>query len=89
MQELVRDELLTVAAARERFGVVIDPVTLEIDERETDALRDRRAGAELPLWLPLQAGEGDYWKQRYREGDELVWETMPPALKLGLSPEAR
>ena len=90
VQELVRDELLTVAVARERFGVVIDPGTLEVDERETEALRSHpRAGAELPLWLPLQAGEGDYWKQRYREGDELVWETMPPALKLGLSPEAR
>ena len=90
VQELVRDELLTIAAARERFGVAIDPDTLEVDERETDALRHRRgAGADTPLWLPLQAGEGEFWKERYREGDELVWETMPPALKLGLSPEAR
>ena len=90
VQELVRDELLTVSAARERFGVAIDPVTLEVDEGETEALRsERRAAADTPLWLPLQAGEGEYWKERYREGDELVWETMPPALRLGLSPEAR
>ena len=90
VQELVRDELLTATAARARFGVAIDPVTLEVDERETDALRRQRpAEADQPLWLPLQAGAGDYWKHRYREGDELVWETMPPALRLGLSPEAR
>ena len=90
MQELVQDELLTVAAARERFGVAIDPVTLEVDEGETVALRGRRGGeAEPPLWLPQGAGEAEYWKERYRDGDELVWETMPAALRLGLSAEAR
>ena len=90
VRELVVDELLTVTAARERFGVAIDPVTLEIDEGETDTLRRRRGSAvEQPLWLPQKAGEGEYWKERFREGDELVWETMPTALRLGLSPEAR
>ena len=90
VRELVVDELLTVAAARERFGVAIDPVTLEIDEGETDTLRRGRGSAvEQPLWLPQKAGEGEYWKERFREGDELVWETMPTALRLGLSPEAR
>jgi N-methylhydantoinase B len=39
----VKDEKLTVAAAREQYGVVIDPQSLSVDWEKTVALRQRRA----------------------------------------------
>jgi len=41
--EDVLDEYVSVAAARERYGVVIDPVTSTLDEAATLALRQRLA----------------------------------------------
>jgi N-methylhydantoinase B len=38
----VKDEKLTVAAAREQYGVVIDPQSLSVDWGKTVALRQRR-----------------------------------------------
>ena len=90
VRELVRGEYLTVRAARERFGVAIDPDTRRVDEARTRALRrGRRRPVAGPPWLPRGPGEGDFWKTRCREGDALARETMPAALRLGLSPEAR
>ena len=90
VRELVRDEYVSARAARERFGVVIDPDTLEMDEAETRALRERmREEAGEVLWLPATPGAGEFWKTRFREGDRLVTEEVPVALELGLSPEAR
>jgi N-methylhydantoinase B/oxoprolinase/acetone carboxylase alpha subunit len=40
----VRDELVTVEGAREHYGVVIDPGTLEVDEEATSAERALRRG---------------------------------------------
>jgi N-methylhydantoinase B/oxoprolinase/acetone carboxylase alpha subunit len=37
----VRNELVSLEAARDVYGVVLDPATLEIDPSETDALRSR------------------------------------------------
>ena len=88
--ELVRNEYLTRQAARERFGVVVDPDASVVDENATRALRDARLPAgEMPLWLPREPSAAEFWKTRYRDGDEIVVEKMPTALKLGLSPEAR
>jgi hypothetical protein len=39
----VKDEKLTIAAAREQYGVVIDPQSLSVDWEKTTALRQRRA----------------------------------------------
>jgi hypothetical protein len=39
----VRDEKITVEFARREHGVVIDPVTLEVDEAATARLRAGRA----------------------------------------------
>jgi N-methylhydantoinase B len=39
----VRDGLVSVAAARERYGVIVDPDTLELDEAATARLRTRGA----------------------------------------------
>ena len=90
VRELVRDEYFSARAARERFGVVIDPDTLEVDEARTRALRERmREEAGEVLWLPTTPGAGEFWKTRFREGDRLVTEEVPVALELGLSPEAR
>ena len=36
----VRDELISVEAARERYGVVIDPADLTLDEEATRLLRE-------------------------------------------------
>ena len=90
VRDLVRNEYFSLRAARERFGVVIDPDTLEVDEAETRALRARMGeeAAEV-LWLPATPGAGEFWKTRFREGDRLVTEEKPVALELGLSPEAR
>jgi N-methylhydantoinase B/oxoprolinase/acetone carboxylase alpha subunit len=41
--EDVLDEYVSVTAARERYGVVIDPVTSTLDEAATLALRQRLA----------------------------------------------
>jgi N-methylhydantoinase B len=35
----VRDGLVTEASARERYGVVIDPGTMAVDEQKTETLR--------------------------------------------------
>ena len=37
----VQDGYVSLAAARERYGVVLDPVSLEIDQAATAALRRR------------------------------------------------
>ncbi len=37
--EEVRDELISIAKAREAYGVVIDPMSLEIDREETEKRR--------------------------------------------------
>ena len=90
VRELVRDELVSSEMARERFGVAIDPDTLVVDEAETEALRGRmRETRDRSLSLPTGPGAGEFWKTRFRDGDELVVEETPVALKLGLSPEAR
>ena len=90
VQALVRGEYFSVDAARERFGVVLDPQSLEIDADETASLREQmRAAAPDVLALPAEGGAGVFWKTRFRDGDELVVETIPVALQLGLSAEAR
>ena len=90
VRELVRDEFVSAAAAADRFGVVIDPDTLDIDEDATITLRTKkREVAPDSLWLPTGPGAGEFWKTRFRDGDELVVEETPVALQLGLSPEAR
>ena len=84
------DELVSPKMARERFGVVLDPEALTVDEDATEALRHRmRKTADRSLSLPTGPGAGEFWKTRFRDGDELVVEETPVALKLGLSPEAR
>ena len=90
VRELVEGGYVSVAAARDRFGVEIDPATLEIDRVATARLRGARPSApEEPLWLPAHAGTGDEWKRHFRDGDDLARESMPKALQIGLSPEAR
>ncbi len=38
----VRDGLVSLEAAHEVYGVVLDPVTFEVDERATEAARKER-----------------------------------------------
>jgi N-methylhydantoinase B len=40
--EEVRNEIISLAGARRDYGVVVDPVTFDVDEAETDKLRGRR-----------------------------------------------
>ena len=42
VREDVRDGLISVHAAREEYGVVIDPTTCEVDQHATDMLRRER-----------------------------------------------
>ena len=90
VRELVRGGYVSATAAREHFGVVIDAESFEVDEPACEVLRGKMRETESDsIWLPTEAGSGHYWKTRFREGDEIVGEVMPTALKLGLSPEAR
>lgn len=47
--EEVRDELLSIEKAKEDYGVVIDPKTLEVNMGETNKLRKRKKSARLIL----------------------------------------
>ena len=65
-----------------------DNLTIRYDE--TEKLRDiKRKKETSDPWSPIMPGMGEFWKTRFRNGDELVYEEMPMSLKLGLSPEAR
>ena len=90
VKNLVRDGYFSIETAESAFGVILDKSTLEIDEKATASCRrNKRLGQSSSIWLPVGPGEGLFWKTRFREGDELVQETTPTALQLGLSPEAR
>jgi hypothetical protein len=41
----VADEKVSITAAREEYGVVLDPATLSVDERATVALRASMRGS--------------------------------------------
>ncbi|MDP6427463.1 MAG: hypothetical protein QGH73_07525 [Rhodospirillales bacterium] len=43
VREDLRNELVSVETARDVYKVVIDPVTFEIDDKETRALRAKKA----------------------------------------------
>ena len=42
----VLDEFVSLAAAREQYGVVINPATMQVDEAATAALRRERSRKE-------------------------------------------
>jgi len=38
----VRDGLISLESARKDYGVIIDPKTFEVDQLETESLREKR-----------------------------------------------
>ena len=90
VKKLVRDGYFSTAIAESAFGVILDKNTLEVDQKATASCRrKKKLGEASSIWLPDGPGAGLFWKTRFREGDELIQETTPTALQLGLSPEAR
>lgn len=57
----VADERVSVAQARESYGVVIDPATLKVDEGATESLRgELRAKRQSGEWSTPQSGYRDW-----------------------------
>jgi len=65
----VLDEYISVETAREVYGVVIDPRTLQLDETATRALRAKR----------LQANGDGTTREEERAARETGSDAVPPA----------
>ena len=53
VEDDVRQGYVSIEAAREQYGVVIDPVSMKADAAATDALRARMRAMGLPKDQPL------------------------------------
>ncbi len=90
VKDLVKCEYVSIQAAKKYFGVVLKEDSLAISVDETKKLREKKKNQETTdPWSPMKPAAGEFWKTRFREGDDLIFEEMPMSLKLGLSPEAR
>ena len=58
VRELVRGGYLSAEAARDRFGVVIDAETFEVDDATTSVLCCENRTSADSIWLPTEAGAG-------------------------------
>ncbi len=70
----VRDEIISIEAARDIYGVVVDPMSFALDEAATEALRAEIAAArgELPVVQPTQPDAATWLEGHMREGDEYL-----------------
>jgi N-methylhydantoinase B len=70
----VRDEFVSVAAAREEYGVIVDPKTYKVDYKGTQELRDkiRRERGELQLVSPTKPGHSTTLREMMTEEDEYL-----------------
>ena len=90
VRDLVKNGYVSIEAAEETFGVVLAANSFDVNEQKTAELRKRlQLKANYEPWSPMKAGVGEFWKTRFRPGDELVNEEMPMSLQLGLSAESR
>jgi N-methylhydantoinase B len=77
--EHVRDQIITLATARGVYGVVMDPLTFEVDEPATQACRAKIAAArgELPISQPTGPNAATWLKENMREGDNYLLDPLP------------
>jgi N-methylhydantoinase B len=74
VQAGVRDEMIGLEAAREIYGVVLDPRSLALDLRATHRLRQEIAGerGDLELVTPNVPSASRWLQDHMREGDEFL-----------------
>ena len=74
VQAGVRDEIISLEAAQEIYGVVLDPKTLALDLRATLRLRQRIASrrGDLELVTPNCPSASRWLRDHMREGDEFL-----------------
>jgi N-methylhydantoinase B len=74
----VRDEIISVRAARADYGVVIDPATLEVHYAATEELRKELAKSrESNLIVPSTADFATFYKELMRSGDTFELNPRP------------
>ncbi|HTY54992.1 MAG TPA: hydantoinase B/oxoprolinase family protein, partial [Candidatus Binataceae bacterium] len=74
----VRDEIISLAAARDQYGVVLDPKTLKLDLHATEQLRKELAKSRTHvLIVPATADYATYYKTLMRPGDRFELNPRP------------
>ncbi len=75
----VRDEIISLATARDIYGVVLDPDTLAVDQEATVKLREKIAAERGPLSeiTPTKPGAATWLQEHIREGDEYLLDPQP------------
>lgn len=77
VQADVRDGFISLTSAREDYGVVLTPGSLEIDERATAGLRERPRETEQ-LVEPTVASASTFYKSLVGRNDTLELDASPP-----------
>lgn len=74
VREDVRNEFISPGAAREDYGVVLDPESLEVDTEATEGLRDtmRKSRRELPVISPTKPNQATLLKTMMTRKDEYI-----------------
>lgn len=69
-----RDEVISLAAVREEYGVVLHPITYAIDYEATEKLRSKLKSerSALPLVAPMEPGNATMTRRMMTERDEWV-----------------
>jgi len=77
--EHVRDEIISLATARDVYGVLMDPATFELDESATVERRSKLAleRGTLPMLQPTEPDSATWLKDNMREGDNYLLDPLP------------
>lgn len=75
----VRDEIISLATARDVYGVVLHPDTLAVEQEATVKLRAKIAAERGPLSTitPTTPGAATWLQEQIREGDEYLLDPQP------------
>lgn len=74
----VLNEYISLKSAKEDYGVVLLPDTLEIDEKETENLRKKIAKEmKIQTIVPTEKDAGNYYKRIMKENDEFLLNPRP------------
>jgi N-methylhydantoinase B len=75
----VRDEFISLQEAAGDYGVVLDPITLEIDDEATAKLREKLGQhQQCLLIIPTSADAATYYQQLMQPGDYFELDPRPP-----------
>ena len=75
----VRDGFVSLRSAREDYGVVLDPETLELELEATEAMRRELAANRQPaLIVPDRPDAATYWRSLMRPEDRYELNPQPP-----------